>query len=254
MTARIVGHGPQRVVVSHGWIADSTLFDAFATHIDVERFSFAFPDHRGYGARIEEPGPCGIRESADDVLALADELGWGTFSVLGHSMGGMVAQWLMASASERLAAAVLVAGVPASGAKVPAEARRARMVAMESRTGRRELIDANTGHRFDGEWLDALVELSFRTTTTAALAAYLDAFSDTDFAADAQGASTPVLVIVGALDPGVRAQLMDDTVLQWYPRASMVELADTGHYPMYERPAELYREIDVFLSGCTSPR
>lgn len=245
---RVFGVGPIHVVVSHGWIADSTLFDPFLSCIDARRFTFAFVDHRGYGQRLSEPGPRSIRASAIDALGVADGLGWDKFCVLGHSMGGMVAQYLMATAAQRLEAAFLVASVPASGARLTDEVKRDRIMAIGSRAKRRELIDANTGQRYSGEWLDALVELSWRTTTIEVLRDYMLAFSDTDFAAAAQGAPVPVLVIVGALDAGIRAELMKDTVLQWYPRATMIVLEDTGHYPMYERPVELYRVIDGFLS------
>ena len=44
-------------------------------------------DLRGYGGRKEVAGEFTMDEAAADAIALADELGWDRFSVVGHSMG-----------------------------------------------------------------------------------------------------------------------------------------------------------------------
>src|SRR5207237_615120 len=45
---------------------------------------------------------------ADDMLALADRLGWDDFALLGHSMGGMVAQRMVLREPDRADALVLM--------------------------------------------------------------------------------------------------------------------------------------------------
>ena len=41
-------------------------------------------------------------EIAGDTLALADELGWDEFDLVGHSMGGMAAQQVLAAEPRRV--------------------------------------------------------------------------------------------------------------------------------------------------------
>ena len=45
---------------------------------------------------------------AGDLFALADSLGWGRFTLLGHSMGGMIAQHMLLGAPDRIEALILM--------------------------------------------------------------------------------------------------------------------------------------------------
>src|SRR5215216_300705 len=49
------------------------------------------PDLRGRGRSNELPGPYGIAQHADDMVAVLDALGEESAVVAGHSMGGFVA-------------------------------------------------------------------------------------------------------------------------------------------------------------------
>jgi esterase len=245
--AVIVGHGAAQVIVSHGWIADCSLFDAVMEEIETDRFTFAFLDHRGYGRRATQEGPRTIEASAEDALALAASLGWETFSVVGHSMGGMVAQMLSARSPRRMEAMVLVASVPACGAKLDAATRAQRLAAVAEPDRRRQLLDANTSRKYDRAWLDALLELSLSTTSAEPMRDYLDSWSETDFADAVAGCDVPTLVLVGALDTAVSVDLMRRTVLAWYPNAVLDVMLEVGHYPMVESPGELYCSIARFL-------
>lgn len=249
---RIVGHGPLHVVVAHGWIADHTLFDPFIALIDRERFTFAFPDCRGYGSRRDEAGPYTMDTVARDLLATADALGWRTFHLLGHSMGGLAAQRLMIDAPERLASALLLAPVPATGAQLsPARRERIRR-AITEREARRSLIHENSGGMQTAPWVEHLLQLSLATTRPGALEAYLEAWSDTDFSHAIIPVSRPVLVLIGELDPGATRARMEETLLRWHPRAGLVNLPAVGHYPMRESPAALLAVVTRFISAATA--
>lgn len=98
----VIGSGPTRVLVLHGWCVDSSQWQRTTPFVDSGRYSYALMDLPGYGrARAEEPAQ-GIDEMARVALAEADELGWSTFAVLGHSMGGTAALRLTSLARERV--------------------------------------------------------------------------------------------------------------------------------------------------------
>ncbi|MNF61201.1 3-oxoadipate enol-lactonase 2 [compost metagenome] len=244
---RLVGSGPRRVVVVHGWMAAAALFDPMHGWLDGERFTYAFMDCRGYGARLEEPGPFTVVQIALDILTLADELRWERFSVVGHSMAGMSAQWLLANAARRLDSVVLLAAVPASGAGVSSERRTLLNNALRDPEVRLSLISTNVGLSRPEEWLRRILALSLHTTWPEAMNAYMTSWIDDNFASTLHGVRVPALVLVGELDPGCTARFMEETVMRWLADAHLQILPGVGHYPMQESPRALTQTIEAWL-------
>lgn len=77
-----------------------------------ERFEVVVPDLRGFGNSEKPPGPYSIRQYAEDVLDLMDQLGFEQFHVLGYSMGGAIALQLGATSLSRLRSMVVVNSLP----------------------------------------------------------------------------------------------------------------------------------------------
>jgi pimeloyl-ACP methyl ester carboxylesterase len=102
---KIIGAGPAKVVVIHGWFWDHLVFTPIFDCLDADRTTFAFLDIRGYGNSRNVSGNYSIGEVAADAIALADQLGWQEFHVVGHSMGPRQRrrwQWMPARGFGRL--------------------------------------------------------------------------------------------------------------------------------------------------------
>ncbi|HEX9269719.1 MAG TPA: alpha/beta hydrolase [Candidatus Limnocylindria bacterium] len=69
-------------------------------------------DHRGTGGTPPSAGAYSTRLFARDALGLMDGLGLGPAHVLGHSMGGRVAQWMALDRPERIRTLILAATGP----------------------------------------------------------------------------------------------------------------------------------------------
>ena len=69
-------------------------------------------DHRGTGRTPATPEPYTTRLFASDALELLDSLAVGPAHVLGHSMGGRVAQWMALDRPESLQTLILAASGP----------------------------------------------------------------------------------------------------------------------------------------------
>ncbi len=83
-----VGSGEHRVIALHGCFGSAQGWGPLPDYLDKLTFSYAFPDLRGYGSRRDVAGDFTMPEAAADALALAGELGWDQFSLVGHSMSG----------------------------------------------------------------------------------------------------------------------------------------------------------------------
>ena len=248
-TCHRVGHGPHAVIVLHGWFGDAHAFAPMEAALDGGAFSYVFMDNRGYGGMRGAAGNYSMDEVARDALALADALGFATFSVVGHSMGGMALEWLALLAPFRLRKLVAVAPVPSCGMALDGAARQLFLDASANVDARRAIINRSTGERLPAAWLDWKAQYSWESSDQAAFAAYFLAWSETDFSEEIKAArvALPILALVGEHDPRFDAALMRRTYLAWYPQARLEVLGNAGHYPMNETPLALVASIEAFL-------
>ncbi len=99
------GSGKPLVLV-HGYLGGSAQWQgqlaAFAQTHDV-----IAPDLPGFGQASALPGPARIEDFVAAVMQCIDGLAVGDFALLGHSMGGMIAQEIAARYGDRIDALVL---------------------------------------------------------------------------------------------------------------------------------------------------
>lgn len=73
-----------------------------------DRCRCASIDNRGIGTSSAAPGELSISQMASDVLAVMDALGWSSAHIVGHSVGGLVAQEIALSARPRVRSLTLM--------------------------------------------------------------------------------------------------------------------------------------------------
>ena len=185
---RTRGHGPRRVLFIPGWMVSGKAFDALAERLDPAGLTLVMPDLRGSGESARPASDHGIERHAADVLAVADTLGAETFVVVGHSMGGQVAQWLAAAYPERVTGQVLLCPVPASGLPFPPDAASLFRQSTGNREAQRTILGL-AAPGFRGDALEALLD-DAGTVSREAIEQGFDAFSTGGFA-DRLGAQAP---------------------------------------------------------------
>src|SRR5687768_15879610 len=95
----VMGLGTPRV----GWFHQ---FRFLSEHYDVTCF-----DNRGVGETVAT-SPWTMQDMAQDVVALADAVGYETFHLVGVSMGGMISQEVVLTSSDRVRTLTLMATTP----------------------------------------------------------------------------------------------------------------------------------------------
>lgn len=244
-----VGNGDHAVICLHGWFGSAEGWGYLPEVVDRDRFTYWFPEMRGYGARRDESGEFTMKEYAADALAVADELGLERFSVVGHSMGGKAAASLLAQAPGRVRALVGIAPVAPAPVPLDEDGHGLFFGAPERDENRRAIIDFTTGSRNSAAWLDDMVAFSRSSSTQEAFAGAVESWVNDDYLAEVGRPETPISCIVGENDPALSADVMKQSWMQIYPNVELVELASCGHYPMYESPVWLATQIEAFLAG-----
>jgi pimeloyl-ACP methyl ester carboxylesterase len=102
--------GSRPTLALHGWLDNANSFDAFAQampELDILAIDFA-----GHGYSDPRPPDVGYWGWLDigDVIAVADRLGWETFTIVAHSMGAEYSTQLVGVYPERVTAQICIDG------------------------------------------------------------------------------------------------------------------------------------------------
>lgn len=244
---RVVGHGPHTVFLLHGWFGSAQGWGSFPDYLDPELATWVFTDSRGYGARMHEAGVFTLDEVAGDVLALADDLGADSFSLIGHSMGGAGVLRVLAKAPQRVRKIIGLTPVGASPTPFDEDGRNLFWGAVDSRDMRMGIIDFTTGNRLTSTWVASVADWSLEHSTREAFHGALEAWAKPDFLAEIAGNDTPMLVIPGEHDPALGEATVRQTWEPHFPNCTIEVMPNAGHYPMFETPVALATAIERFL-------
>lgn len=244
----IDGTGPAKVIVLHDWLGDRRNYDDTRPYFDMQNFTYAFADLRGYGGSLKMKGVFTSDEAAKDVIRLADDLGWQRFHIIGHSMTGMVVQRVAANTPDRVISVVATTPVAANGMQADADTRAFLEGAAKDPAVTAKAIHALTGNRLSDNWAAFKVERAMSSSTEAARLGYLDMFDREDFHEDVDGLKVPMTVILGENDlPFFQPDYINSTFGKWYPNLTVVVSPNAGHYVMQETPAFYASAVDAHL-------
>lgn len=106
----IDGEGPPLILLA-GMMSDSASWGPVVPDLS-RSFTVIRPDNRTTGRTVPREGPATLHDWVGDVIVLMDYLGLGRAHVAGHSLGGIMALHLAATAPERLDRLALLAAAP----------------------------------------------------------------------------------------------------------------------------------------------
>ena len=196
-----------------------------------------------------DDGPYSIAQLGRDALAIMDTLGVSKTSWVGLSKGGMVGQWLLANAPNRIDRAVLAntgahMGPPDLWNQRIVTARTKGMTPLAALT-----IDRWFTKDFQKADRDAIAKIKEMLHSTPAIgyAACCAAIRDMDQRESIRSIRKPVLVIVGKHDPAT-PPAMGKLIASSIPGARTVTL-NAAHLSNIEDATNFTRAVMDFLTG-----
>ena len=255
MTAHVhhveAGSG-EAVVFLHGVGGDSASWapqmEAFSG--DFRAIAWDMPGYGGSPALERMTFPA----LSASLLGLLDRLEIDSVHLVGHSMGGMVAQEFAASRPERVRTLVLSATSPAFGrpdGDFQKSFVKARIAPLDNGSTMADLADEMVATMLgpsadaDGAAIARRSMAGVPEATYRAAIACLVTFDRRDALA---GYEMPVLVLAGETDSNAPAPMMEK-MAGLIPDADYVCMAGTGHLGNLENPAAFNEAVGAFLRG-----
>jgi pimeloyl-ACP methyl ester carboxylesterase len=237
------------VLLLHGAAMDHSVWRYVSRALAHDGHAVIAPDLPGHGL---SGGPAlpDVPAMAAWAAALLDALELGTVSVVGHSMGSLIAVELAASRPERVAAVVLVAtaGRMTVHPDLQDAADSSDPVAVELLVGWSHSGDARLGgHSQPGTW-NRSITARLCERNLGVLGCDLRACASYPAADRAAAVSAPTLVLAGTEDrmtPIREAEIVADAI----PEATILREEGAGHMLLTEDPAFVLSRIRAFLRG-----
>ena len=239
------GAGPTTVLI-HGWACNRRFWKEQIPALARSHRVLAL-DLRGHGdSEVPDHGYT-LSQLADDVHTLIGDIGLGPVTVVGHSMGGMVAQEMALSYPDDLSALVLVATTAAD----PEHTLISKRIADNARElGFRAAFLREFPGWFSPNASRELVEWAKEQMLLTPERVALDlvrSYGPVDFRGRLAEVRVPTLVIGASGDISTTA-FRSREIAALIPSARLVVLEGSGHFVQLERPTETNTAIQRFLS------
>ncbi|MGF1551944.1 MAG: 3-oxoadipate enol-lactonase [Paracoccaceae bacterium] len=240
--------GSPAVVFSNSLGTDLTTWDAVVARLPRD-FRVVRYDTRGHGLSALPPGPWRIEDCADDLAGILDALGIEGATVVGLSVGGLIAQALAARRPDLASRLVLMDTAARIGTD---DLWNTRIETVESK-GIEAIADGVIerwfGPRYRAEAAELGLWRAMLTRTPAAGYARLSAaIRDADLTESTRGLRLPVLAMAGSEDGATPPDLVEATAAL-VEGARFERLDGAGHLPCIDAPDTTARLIADFAAG-----
>ncbi len=246
------GKGPRAVVLLHGIGGGGAALWSPVLRA-LEGFRALAWDMPGYGASAPLPA-LSFPALAQALARMLDRAGIERADLVGHSIGGMIAQEFVATWPDRVRSLVLYASPPAFGSRDPAFRERflaARLGPLDAGLGMAAVAEGLVGSLMGGNADPGAAPAAIAAMSAVPEASYravLDCLTTFDRRADLGRIACPTLVLAGEEDrtapfPGLHA------MAQAIPGAELAVVARAGHLAHLEQPNGFNPVLRRFLES-----
>jgi non-heme chloroperoxidase len=234
------------IVFLHGYTDSSFSFGRLWPFLDPNRYRCLALDQRGHGESERPMSGYTPDDFAADVIAFLDVVDIGCATIVGHSMGSLIARRVALTYPDRVSRLVLIGAILGDNEAVG-----------ELRDGVGELDDP-VPERFAREFqmstihapvpepfLDRVVNESLKLPARVWKTVLAELFATSDI--DHLGRiAAPTLIVWGERDAFFSRE-EQDRLAAAIPGARLMVYPETGHAPQWERPERVANDLVAFM-------
>jgi 3-oxoadipate enol-lactonase len=239
------GSGEPALLFLHYWGGSARTWGAVTQRLLADFRCIAY-DQRGWGGSDAPAQGYSIRDLALDASEIVRALRVERFVLVGHSMGGKVAQLLASQRPVGLEKLVLVAPATPTPQNIPDFAKEAQIHAYDNRENALKAVEFLTASPPSKEIRERILADNFAAAPQAKLAwPTLSAYED--ISAEVGNIAVPTLVLAGDQDRQDPVEQHKREVLSRIRGAELKIIKDCGHLMPIDQPAQLADAIRAFV-------
>jgi pimeloyl-ACP methyl ester carboxylesterase len=238
---------PTSIVFIHGFLDNRSVWSSLIARLGSEKRKCYALDLRGAGAQQAESEGFTLEQAAADFVNLIETHRLYNVVLVGHSMGGQIAELVALKVADRIAAIVLLTPVTLAGGRPPPDAEVFLRNCGGNADTQREIRRQFSSNLCEEE-IDRLVSEDV-IMGTSAVEGYFDAFSDGHPSGrEPISYLGPLLIIAAQDDPVVPMVIVEEMANTRFPGKKLERIDNSGHWPHLERPDDTAEVIERFLS------
>jgi pimeloyl-ACP methyl ester carboxylesterase len=235
------GAGEPALAFLHYWGGSSRTWQAVIERLAGKARCIAL-DQRGWGKSTATDDRYDLSAMADDVETIAQRLGLNRFVLVGHSMGGKVAQILAGRGPSGLMGLVLVAPAPPTPMPASAAQRAAMLASYGSREGVLQALTVLTAQPLPDKLREQVVEDTLAGAPEAKRT-WTERGMIEDISVGLIGVTIPTTVVIGDRDQVEHEAALRKAFARFLPQATFRVLEGVGHLSPLQAP-------DVIVDAC----
>ncbi len=239
------GAGEPSLVFLHYWGGTHRTWNKVAAELQ-SSYRIVTYDMRGWGQSGATENGYSIAALADEATALIQHLGLKKYVLIGHSMGGKVAQLVASRNPAELVGLILVAPATPTPSHLPDEAKQQQVHAYDNRETVIQTIAFLTARTPDAETVEQIVQDSLSGTPEAKLAWPISAMLE-DISREVSKITVPTLVLAGEHDRLDSVEQHRREVIARISGTRLEIISDSGHLLPIDEPVRTARAIDQFV-------
>jgi pimeloyl-ACP methyl ester carboxylesterase len=243
---RVLGAGPRTLVAQHGFHCTGRNFGWLLPYLPLDEWTVVLMDLRGGGLSDKPESGYTIERFSRDLLAVIEAEDLKEVTLVGHSTGGAIAQWVASElAGERLRSVVLLGPVPATGVPIPPGAANTFKEGLDDYKSSATIWRMGMLKAPEKELMDELVQDS-ESWDKSAYFQMFDAWTKAHFPERLAKIATPTLVVGAEGEPFLPEPFLREAVVNPIPGARWAQVPAASHFMHVEQPAFVAGVISAF--------